>query len=161
MCGNNKLHSRRGPRWNPLYRRAYLLSPLATPVVPGERRFDPAGDVWLYYNLCTNPARIHKVDAPLAAAGVHTEQRYSHHWEKLGVAALGKGVSGTDRPCKSGDKSGNGEMAQNRILKLKHPSTHKFPDYPDFGGFRRLPWRPGFDAVQIGPQYGGDAPGFP
>jgi len=47
---------------------------------------------------------------------------------RVGVAALGKGVSGTDRPCKSGNKSGNGEMAQNRILKLKHPSTHKIPD---------------------------------
>jgi hypothetical protein len=41
---------------------------------------------------------------------------------------LGQGASGTDRPCKSGNKSGNGEVAQNRILKLKHPSTHKIPD---------------------------------
>ena len=46
----------------------------------------------------------------------------------MGVAALGKGASGRDRPYKSGNKSGNGEMAQNRILKLKHPSTHKIPD---------------------------------
>jgi hypothetical protein len=46
----------------------------------------------------------------------------------MGVAALGKSASGTDRPCKSCNKSGNGEMAQNRILKLKHPSTHKIPD---------------------------------
>ena len=74
---------------NPLYRRAYLLPLLAKPLVPSERRFDAAGDIWLYYNLCASPARLHKVDAPLAAAGVHAELRYSHHWEKLGVAALG------------------------------------------------------------------------
>lgn len=74
---------------NPIYRRSYLLSALAHPLVPAERSFDAAGDVWLYYNLCISPARIHKVDAPLAAAGVHAELRYSHHWEKLGVAALG------------------------------------------------------------------------
>ncbi len=74
---------------NPVYRRAYLVSHLASPLVPAERRFDPAGDVWLYYNLCIQPARVHKVDAPLAAAGVHAELRYSHHWEKLAVAALG------------------------------------------------------------------------
>jgi len=74
---------------NPVYRRSYLLSRLADLLVPAERRFDPAGDAWLYYNLCIHPARIVKVDAPLAAAGVHAELRYSHHWEKLGVAALG------------------------------------------------------------------------
>lgn len=74
---------------NPLYRRAYLFPLLADPLVPPERRFDAAGDVWLYYNLCTTPARLLKVDAPLAATGIHAELRYSHHWEKLGVAALG------------------------------------------------------------------------
>ncbi len=74
---------------NPVYRRSYLLSLLSTPLVPPERRYDAAGDAWLYYNLCTSPARIAKVDAPLAAAGVHVELRYSHHWEKLGLAALG------------------------------------------------------------------------
>jgi hypothetical protein len=46
----------------------------------------------------------------------------------VSVAALGKGTSGADRPYKSDNKSGNGKMAQNRILKLKHPSTHKIPD---------------------------------
>ena len=74
---------------NPVYRRAYLVSNLASPLVPPERRFDPAGDVWLYYNLCIQPARVHKIDASLAAAGIHAELRYSHHWEKLAVAALG------------------------------------------------------------------------
>jgi hypothetical protein len=40
------------------------------------------------------------------------------------VTALGNRASNTDQQC----KPGNGEVAQDRILKLKHPSTHKFPD---------------------------------
>ncbi|MGC4072646.1 MAG: glycosyltransferase family 2 protein [Nibricoccus sp.] len=73
---------------NPLYRRDYLLRALSSPLIAPERRHDPAGDVWLYYNLCTHPARIGKVDAPLCAAGVHSEDRYSLQWEKLAAAAL-------------------------------------------------------------------------
>jgi glycosyltransferase involved in cell wall biosynthesis len=73
---------------SPLYRREYLLRALAVPLVPPARHYDPAGDVWLYYNLCTHPARIGKAAAPLAAAGVHAEDRYSLQWEKLAAAAL-------------------------------------------------------------------------
>jgi hypothetical protein len=40
------------------------------------------------------------------------------------VAALGDRASDTDQQC----KPGNGEVAQNRMSKLKHTSTHKFPD---------------------------------
>ena len=40
------------------------------------------------------------------------------------VAALGDRASDPDQKCKPGD----GEVAQNRIFKLKHPTTHKFPD---------------------------------
>ena len=40
------------------------------------------------------------------------------------VAALGDRTSDPDQKCKPGD----GEVAQNRIFKLRHPSTHKFPD---------------------------------
>jgi hypothetical protein len=69
------------------------------------------------------------------------------------VAALGESASDTDQQCKSGD----GEVAQNGILKLKHPSTHKFPD---FVAARDLPGR-AVDAVQIGPQCGGMPGGFP
>jgi hypothetical protein len=51
---------------------------------------------------------------------------------RVSLAALGKSASAGDRQRwsrnKTCDKSGNSEMAQNRILKLKHPSTHKFPD---------------------------------
>jgi hypothetical protein len=39
-------------------------------------------------------------------------------------AALGSRAAGTDQEC----KPGNGEETQNRILKLKHTSTHEFPD---------------------------------
>jgi len=73
---------------NPIYRRSLLLAALGTPMVPAERSFDAAGDVWLYYNLCAKPTRIGKVDVPLSASGVHSEDRYSLQWEKLGAAAL-------------------------------------------------------------------------
>lgn len=73
---------------NPVYRREYLLRHLATPLVPMNRAYDPVGDVWLYYNLLLHPARIVKVDAPLTAIGVHEEDRFSGHWENLGVASL-------------------------------------------------------------------------
>ncbi len=49
---------------------------------------------------------------------------------RAGIAALGEGAADTDQE----GKRGNGEMAQNRTLKLKHPSTHKFPDlFPSRG----------------------------
>ncbi len=73
---------------SPLYRRAYLQAALATMIVPPHRRFDPAGDVWLYYNLAAHPARIVKLAEPLAIMVQHEDQRFSHHWEKLGLAAL-------------------------------------------------------------------------
>jgi hypothetical protein len=41
------------------------------------------------------------------------------------IAALGEGASAPDQE----GEPGNGEMAQNRMMKLKHTSTHKFPDY--------------------------------
>jgi hypothetical protein len=55
----------------------------------------------------------------------------------LGVrfAALGKGASDTDQ---EGDPR-DGEVPQDRNLKLTHPSTHKFPDLlPARGGFSAL-----------------------
>jgi hypothetical protein len=69
------------------------------------------------------------------------------------VAALSDGASNTDQEGEPGD----GEKAQNRMLELKHPSTHKFPELlPAWPALTR--W---FDAVQMGPQYGGDTPRNP
>jgi glycosyltransferase involved in cell wall biosynthesis len=73
---------------NPLYRRSYLAAALAEPLVAPERAMDPAGDVWLYYNLAAFPAAITKVAGALSANGPHNEERYSRHWEKLGAAAF-------------------------------------------------------------------------
>jgi len=73
---------------NPIYRRDYLLRLLERPIVPVDRRFDPAGDVWLYYNLAPFPALIRKVDEPLTAVGEHDEDRFSRQWERIAVAAL-------------------------------------------------------------------------
>ena len=75
----------------------------------------------------------------------------------LGIAALGKCIAnsyGADTDQKS--EAANGEVAQNRTSQLKHTSTHKFPDF-----VTNQPDPAGFDAVQIGPQYGGDSSGFP
>ncbi|PTY04678.1 hypothetical protein DB347_18375 [Opitutaceae bacterium EW11] len=74
---------------SPTYRRDYLLRHLEKPLIPAKREFDPAGDVWLYYNLCAFPATIVKVDRALTAIGIHNEERYSRHWERIAVAALG------------------------------------------------------------------------
>lgn len=72
----------------PSYRRSWLLAALKHPLVPARRPMDPAGDVWLYYNLLPSAARIRKLPLPLTAAGPHEDVRYSQHWEKLGAAAL-------------------------------------------------------------------------
>ncbi len=73
---------------NPLYRRDWLVSRLLPPLFPPDRRQDPAGDVWLYYNLLGAEARILKLDLPLCAIGQHDEDRYSRCWERIGVASL-------------------------------------------------------------------------
>jgi glycosyltransferase involved in cell wall biosynthesis len=73
---------------NPIYRRDYLMKALANPLVVPDRAMDPSGDVWLFYNLAIFPAKITKVNGPYSAPGPHGEDRYSRHWESLGVAAL-------------------------------------------------------------------------
>lgn len=73
---------------SPIFLRSYLLSHLEKPLFPHQRAFDPAGDVWLYYNLCLFPAKIVKLDRALTAVGVHAEDRYSRHWEKIAVSSL-------------------------------------------------------------------------
>ncbi|HTJ78568.1 MAG TPA: glycosyltransferase family 2 protein [Rariglobus sp.] len=71
-----------------VYRRDFLKNALSSFIVPALRPLDPVGDVWLYYNLAPCDGPVVKVDAPLSLTGVHEEDRYSQHWEKLGVAAL-------------------------------------------------------------------------
>lgn len=72
-----------------LYRSTYLRPYLEQPLVPVDRRFDPVGDVWIYYNLAPYPARITKITGHYTLYSQHGEGRYTQHWEKLGVAALG------------------------------------------------------------------------
>jgi hypothetical protein len=67
---------------------------------------------------------------------------------------LGKSASEPDQEC----KPGYGEVARNRILKLKHPSTHKFPELLPAVWPALTRW---FDADQMGPHCGGDAVGIP
>lgn len=72
----------------PIYRRDYLQGALSNPLVTPSRSMDPAGDVWLYYNLSALPARIAKVVGAHTAPGPHEEDRFSRQWERLGVASL-------------------------------------------------------------------------
>ena len=72
----------------PVYRRSYLQRCLRDPLVPADRRMDPSGDVWLYYNLLPHPATIAKVDGALSAVGPHEAGRFSDRWEKLSAASL-------------------------------------------------------------------------
>src|SRR3954451_23973392 len=64
------------------------------------------------------------------------------------IAALGNGGSEPDQQYKGGaDKVPN-----DGFLQLKHPTTHRFPDWLLISP-QRTSW---FDAVQIGPHCGGD-----
>ena len=74
---------------SPIFLRAYLLRYLEKPLFESHRIFDPAGDVWLYYNLSLHPAKIVKLDRALTAVGVHAEDRYSRQWEKIAISSLG------------------------------------------------------------------------
>jgi hypothetical protein len=83
-------------------------------------------------------------------------RRFARLFLGVGVAALGGDGSSADQKGKPGD----GEVTQNRTLKLKHPSTHKFPEL--LPACRLAAACSGwFDAAQMGLQYGGDAAGFP
>ena len=73
---------------NPIYKRSYLQQHLATPMISENRIFDPVGDVWLYYNLAAYPAKVVKLDQYYSVYGEHDQDRYTDHWEMLGVASL-------------------------------------------------------------------------
>ncbi|BBD57361.1 family 2 glycosyl transferase [Nostoc sp. HK-01] len=73
---------------NPIYRRSYLVQYLSNPLVPENRIFDPVGDVWIYYNLAAYDAKITKINGHYSIAGEHEQERYTDHWENLGVASL-------------------------------------------------------------------------
>lgn len=114
------------PPHSPLYRRGYLLPTLTAPRVSARRAMDPAGDVWLYYNLATLPARIVKVDGPFAATGLHAEERFSRHWENLALAALL--VAEAFMQATAAD-AGAGAVAARRVA-----------GEVAFDSWRRLPW---------------------
>jgi len=81
----------------------------------------------------------------------------------LGVSVAALGGGGACRQSKSGNEPDDGEVAQDRILKLVHPTTHRFPDLFSAcclsGPAMAASWLISgwLDAVQIGPQCGGDA----
>jgi glycosyltransferase involved in cell wall biosynthesis len=76
-----------GPH-SPIYRRDYLQKYLENPLVPENRVFDAVGDVWIYYNLAIYPAKVIKVDGYYTIVTKHNQDRFTRHWERLGVASL-------------------------------------------------------------------------
>jgi hypothetical protein len=59
----------------------------------------------------------------------------------VGVAALGESAASAGGKGNGGDEPGNCEVTQDCILKLKHSTTHKFPDdcLPAAALIRNLP----------------------
>ena len=76
----------------------------------------------------------------------------------VGVAALGQRAAGADQESQGDGQNGWGKLTQDETLKLKYPATHTFPDWLNSLRQNRAL---GLDAVQIGPQCGGDGSGFP
>ena len=70
-----------------IYRRTLLAAALNAPIVSPARRYDPVGDAWLYYNLCTLSGGVRYTPGSWAIVGRHPGVRYSRHWEALGIAA--------------------------------------------------------------------------
>ncbi|MBD2593974.1 glycosyltransferase family 2 protein [Nostoc spongiaeforme FACHB-130] len=73
---------------NPIYKKSYLDKYLTKPLVSANRLYDSVGDVWLYYNLAAYPAKITKLNGYYCVYGEHEGERYTNHWENLGVASL-------------------------------------------------------------------------
>lgn len=73
---------------NPIYRRSYIQQYLNQPLIIENRIFDSVGDVWTYYNLAIYPAKIIKVDGYYTIGTKHDQDRFTDHWEKLGVSSL-------------------------------------------------------------------------
>ncbi|MEB3280988.1 MAG: glycosyltransferase family 2 protein [Lyngbya sp.] len=73
---------------SPIYRRSYIQKHLENPLVPENRIFDSVGDVWIYHNLAIYPAKVIKVDGHYTVGTLHDCDRFTRHWERLGVAAV-------------------------------------------------------------------------
>jgi hypothetical protein len=70
----------------PIFRTDYLRAQLRAPLVPPSPIFNPVGEVWMYFNLCPQPARVVRTPGVFALIGVHAQERITNHWEKQAVA---------------------------------------------------------------------------
>ena len=73
---------------NPIYRRSYIQKHLENPLILENRIFDSVGDVFIYHNLAIYPAKLIKVNGYYTVRSLHDYDRFTRHWERLGVAAL-------------------------------------------------------------------------
>ena len=78
------------------------------------------------------------------------------------IAALGKGAAGPDQDGQGKGQGkgqrGRGKVTQDHTSKLNYPATHTFPDKLTF---LRQDRARGIDAVQMGPECGGNGSRFP
>lgn len=72
---------------NILFRRTYLDRHLRNPIIPPHRAFGSIGEVWIYFNLLPQEARIIHVPGHLAVMGESETERLTNHWERLGFAS--------------------------------------------------------------------------
>lgn len=135
----------------PVYRRSYLQRCLRDPLVPADRRMDPSGDAWLYYNLIPHPATITKIDGALSAVGPHDAGRYSQRWEMLSAASLLIAETFQRRTA------GRGEYAAARaaVARCASESWRRLPYDFDARYQRRLlaVWRQAPPAATIGGRF--------
>lgn len=73
---------------SPVFRRAYLLPPIANAFIPLSRDYDSIGETWFYYNLSIYPATIIKINEPLSIIVHHDSGRLTDNWEIMGLCAL-------------------------------------------------------------------------
>lgn len=73
---------------SPVYKTSYLKQYLTNPFIPVNRRYTYMGEVWMYYNLCVFPAKIIKINEPLAILINHIGDRMTNHWENLAFDGL-------------------------------------------------------------------------
>jgi glycosyltransferase involved in cell wall biosynthesis len=135
----------------PVYRREFLSDALRKPIVPMHRIFDPSGDIWLCRCLTLQPAKVRKIPGAYAGIGPHEEGRYSHCWEKLGVASLGIDEAFMAATKKLPDAA----KARRIVAEVAYASWRLLPyDVPKEYDFRQRELWQSVEGVPAGPSRG-------
>jgi hypothetical protein len=73
---------------SPMFRTDWLRPVVAGAFIPPSPLYNPVAEIWFYHNAAPRPARVIKVNGPLALIGRHPGARLTDHWERLGIASL-------------------------------------------------------------------------